>query len=72
MKEYKKRVADQILSDKLESSGTVLISSVSCFRPSRFQPTDSSLDGEISIRIILFFNGRYWRFSYGGARCTRP
>ena len=25
MKEYKKRVADQILSDKLESSGAVLI-----------------------------------------------
>ena len=36
MKEYKKRVADQILSDRLESSGTVLISSVSCFRPSEF------------------------------------
>ena len=25
MKDYKKRVADQILSDKLESSGAVLI-----------------------------------------------
>ena len=67
MKEYKKRVADQILSDRLESSGTVLISSVSCFRPS-----DSSLDGEISIRIMLFFNGRHWRFSYRGDRCMRP
>ena len=72
MKEYKKRTADQILSDKLESFGAVLISSASCFQSSRVQPSDSSLDGEISIRIILFFNGRHWRFSYGGARCTRP
>ena len=23
-----------------------------------------SLDEDISIRIILFFNGRHWRFSY--------
>ena len=41
MKEYKKRTADQILSDKLESFGAVLISSAGCFQSSRVQPLDS-------------------------------
>ena len=36
--------------------------SASCFQSSRVQPSDSSLDGEISIRIMLFFRGRRWKF----------